>query len=205
MIMKELYPQPAEDDPSKEPLSPQTAFLIIKTGQLFSENLLSHAKDQSSWQVLADINNDRRKRLSKKQPSHFVRYLEMQYTDTKGFLGDITEWDTKLFSFTAANGMESIPMLTISLPLEPVPEYALEVKYNIFCLGSEDSKGLTAKLPFEGQGLIEYHSNDGSDTFQQEYREKWRTMTQAEGLDLLTDLTILTYELQQAIEKGVEF
>ena len=203
--MSEYYPRPIEGDPNNEPLTPQTAFLIIKTGQLFSDTLLAHANDPSSWQVLADVNNDPRKRPPERRPSHFVRYLEMQYTDTKGFLGNITEWDTKLFSFASAKETGGYPMLTVCLPLEPTPEYTLEVKYNIFGLKSGGTSGLTAKLPYEGQGLIEYHSAEESVMGTQEYADEWRTMTQAEGLDLLTDLTMFTYDLQKAIENGVKF
>lgn len=185
----------------KEPneLLPQTAFMLVKSGQNFANLLLSQPKKtDSAWMMLCPRDTVPGEAVDEKSTAPLARYFELQYTERDKFLGELHDWDAQLFSFKdhMTDGEASFNQLFITLPLENVDHPALEVSYRLGRRENDNPSGVEVVIPFEGIAKIKEQTlvDKGNGTWGPE--GEWRPMTDNEGMSLLADLNELTERLE---------
>jgi hypothetical protein len=211
IVMSENQKNSPEDSSSQpeshEPLSPQLALMLVKTARVFAGKLLKHSdKPGYSWIVVYPHDLVPGETVDPSHKGLWAPYFELQYGLKDTFLGNLRDWDARLFSFKDQNLSEkTTPQLFIQLPLEPVEHPALEVIYRPGKFEVGASAGVEIIVPFESPARIkECTLVDKSNASGAMYGPEgdWRAMTEVEGTDLLADITDLTARLDDYIQGG---
>ena len=192
--MRETNPASPDQDTDQVLLSPELAFGLVKSAQALGKGIVDNLDESKYTIALYPVNQTPGEPVAVEDEGKgpFANYFELQYGGDDEYLGNIREWDGKLFSYQQS-GLEerSYPQLFMLFPIDSVDHPALEVNYSTFNHEIGAVGGVDVVIPFESPARIRETTvvDKSTDDYQQRGPEgEWRPMTQDEGLRLLEDL-----------------